>query len=97
MARVHGTLVDHDSGEIVKVLGGVDTLLVLLHGVREHVEGKWEVDVAIHFLGGGLVVFIALREMSELSSFHQILEVHTFSCMHRMLGSLLICSRFDAR
>jgi hypothetical protein len=55
--------------------------------------------VAIHFLGGGLVVFIALREreMSELSSFHQILEVHTFSCMHRMLGSLLICSRFDAR
>lgn len=100
MARVHGPLVDHDSGEIVHVLGCVDTLLVLLDGVREHVQGKWEVDVAIHLLGGGLVVFIALKrreKMSDLSSLQKILESHTFNCMHRILGSLLICSRFDAR
>lgn len=60
MSRVHGSLVDHDSREVVKVLGCVDTLFVLLHGVREHVQGDWEVNMAVHFLGGGLVVLIAL-------------------------------------
>lgn len=72
MARVHGSLMDHDGGEIVDVLRRVDTLLVLLHSVGEHVQGNGEVNVAIHFLRGGLVVLIALEDHSEsdLSSFY---------------------------
>lgn len=62
MARVHGPLVDHDGRQVVHVLGRVDTLLVLLHRVWQHVERDGEVDMAIHLLGGGLVVLVSLME-----------------------------------
>lgn len=65
---------DHDSGQVVNVLRRVHTLLLLLHGVGEHVQGNREVNMTMHLLGGGLVVLIALkrRSMLVLSGVHRI-------------------------
>ena len=60
MARVHGPLVDHNGREVIHVLGRVDTLLVLRHRVWQHIERDREVDMAMHLLGGGLVVLVSL-------------------------------------
>ena len=61
VARVHGPLMDNHGRQIEDILRCVDTLLVLLDGVGEHVQGHREVDVAVHLLRGRRGVLVALK------------------------------------
>lgn len=51
MPRVHCSLVDNDSGQVVHVIGHVNGEVVLSDGVGQHVHRQREVDMTIHFFG----------------------------------------------